>query len=84
MKVCRLPVAVVAIAYMWKQNTKLLIDSGLSGKTITQSLDTIGTKGNDLDGILVTHDHNDHVCGVGYYLENMIFQFMLTLLLGKK
>ncbi|HHT50083.1 MAG TPA: MBL fold metallo-hydrolase [Eubacteriaceae bacterium] len=51
--------------YVETKNTKLLIDSGLSGKTITQSLDTIGTKGNDLDGILVTHDHNDHVCGVG-------------------
>jgi len=51
--------------YVETKKTKLLIDSGLSGKTITQSLDTIGTKGNDLDGILVTHDHNDHVCGVG-------------------
>lgn len=51
--------------YVESQGTKLLIDSGLSGKTVTKALDTIGAIGNEIDGILVTHDHSDHIKGVG-------------------
>lgn len=51
--------------YVETRDSKLLIDSGLSGKTVSQGLEIIGAKGESLDGILVTHDHSDHVSGVG-------------------
>lgn len=44
---------------------RLLIDAGLSGIEIERRLATIGLAGEDLHGILVTHEHHDHVGGVG-------------------
>ncbi len=44
---------------------RLLIDAGLSGKEIERRLAAIGLRGEDLHGILVTHEHHDHVGGIG-------------------
>ncbi len=44
---------------------RLLIDAGLSGKETVRRLATIGLTGEDLHGILVTHEHHDHVGGIG-------------------
>ena len=43
----------------------LLIDAGLSGKAIEGALHTIGAEARDLKAILVTHEHVDHVKGIG-------------------
>jgi len=45
--------------------TRLLIDAGLSGKAIEGRLAAIGVDPASLSGILVTHEHHDHICGVG-------------------
>ncbi len=45
--------------------TRLLIDAGLSGKAIEARLAAIGVDPATLAAILVTHEHQDHVCGVG-------------------
>ena len=45
--------------------TRLLIDAGKSGKMIAEALDMIGGDPKTLDGILVTHEHSDHIAGVG-------------------
>ncbi len=44
---------------------RLLIDAGLSGVETARRLSTIGLTGDDLDAILVTHEHHDHVGGIG-------------------
>lgn len=46
------------------QNTKLLIDAGVSCKKIETALSNIDIDPNSIDGILVTHEHTDHVQGL--------------------
>ena len=45
-------------------NTKILIDAGESAKKIESALSEIGVDINDIDAILVTHEHSDHVKGL--------------------
>lgn len=45
--------------------SRILVDAGLSGREIERRLQGIGVAGDDLDAILVTHEHHDHVGGVG-------------------
>lgn len=47
------------------KNTNILIDAGLSGKRITDSLKDIDIDASKIKGIFVTHEHSDHVKGVG-------------------
>ena len=45
-------------------DTLLLIDAGISCRRITQSLAALDLTLDDLDGILITHEHIDHVRGL--------------------
>lgn len=47
------------------ENAKLLVDAGVSCKKIESALDDIGVSPNDLNGILITHEHIDHVNSLG-------------------
>ena len=47
------------------QNTKLLVDAGVSCKKIENSLQDIKVDPSSIDGILITHEHTDHVQGLG-------------------
>ena len=51
--------------YVESDNTKLLIDAGVSLKKIEKGLDTINVSPSSLDGILVTHEHSDHIQSLG-------------------
>lgn len=51
--------------YVGNQNTKLLVDAGISGKRIEHGLYGVDVDPGSLDGILVTHEHIDHVGGLG-------------------
>lgn len=51
--------------YTGTDNTHILVDVGLSGKKIEEGLNSIGLKGEDLSGILITHEHADHIAGLG-------------------
>ena len=51
--------------YVGSNSTHLLIDAGISMKKIEEGLKEIGVKGEDLNGILVTHEHVDHISGLG-------------------
>ncbi len=51
--------------YIGSESTHILVDAGISGKRIEQGLNEAGLTGRDLAGILVTHEHNDHIRGLG-------------------
>ncbi len=42
----------------------ILIDAGLSVRELTRRLAEIGEKPEDLDAVVVTHEHSDHVSGL--------------------
>ncbi len=56
-------------AYLEAGETRLLIDAGFSGRQIRQRLATLGRVPETLSGILVTHEHSDHICGLAVIAE---------------
>lgn len=46
-------------------NTHVLIDAGVSGKRIENGLNACDLKTSEMQGILVTHEHIDHIAGLG-------------------
>jgi len=55
--------------FVGHERTRLLIDAGVCLKTLEQSLQEIGESAGQLDGVLITHEHTDHVSGVGPLLR---------------
>lgn len=53
--------------YVATDKQRLLIDCGLSGRKIEALLGKIECDPTSLDGILVTHEHNDHIKGLGVF-----------------
>lgn len=53
--------------YVETENQRLLVDCGLSGKKMEGLFDKIGCRPDRLDGILVTHEHSDHIKGLGVF-----------------
>lgn len=51
--------------YVGSDNTHILVDAGISGKRIESGLSSIGLKADELSGILITHEHADHIQGLG-------------------
>lgn len=51
--------------YVGTEEGHILIDAGISGKRIEAGLNSIGLKTAEMQGILVTHEHIDHVAGLG-------------------
>lgn len=50
--------------YLGTKNTKILIDAGLSAKTIKAKLEEINVALEDIDAILISHEHTDHIQGL--------------------
>lgn len=50
--------------FLGTKNTKILIDAGLSAKAITAKLAEISVDIADIDAIIITHEHTDHIQGL--------------------
>ncbi|MDL2268567.1 MBL fold metallo-hydrolase [Desulfosarcina sp. OttesenSCG-928-A07] len=68
---CPLQVCVLAsgsrgnATYVSDGTTAVLIDAGLSGVEIQRRMAANGLSPNNLDAIIVSHEHTDHISGVG-------------------
>ena len=51
------------------ENTKLLIDAGVSSKKIETALTNLNIAPSSINGILITHEHSDHVQGLGTFAK---------------
>lgn len=50
--------------FLGTPETKILIDAGLSGKATLQKLSEIHVDISEIDAILITHEHTDHIQGL--------------------
>ncbi len=66
MKVCSIRSGSKGNAILvWTEKTKLMIDCGISGKAAETGILELGLQPEEIDGILVTHEHRDHTGGIG-------------------
>ena len=51
--------------YVGNENTHFLVDVGVSAKKLEKALAEIDLTVNDMAGIFITHEHSDHISGLG-------------------
>lgn len=56
-------------ALLSRGETHLLIDMGISCRRICQSLAALGLNPESLSGVLITHEHTDHIGGLATYIK---------------
>ena len=55
--------------FMGSERYHILIDAGISLRRIEAGLAKLGLSGADIDAVLITHEHSDHVSGLGPLLK---------------
>lgn len=48
---------------------KILVDAGISCRRIERGLQALGMKPGDLDAVLLTHEHSDHIKGLDVFIR---------------
>jgi len=59
-------------------DTILLVDAGFSARDLARRLETVGFDPDSVVGILITHDHRDHTCGMGVFARRHGTKIHLT------
>lgn len=62
--------------YIGTDRTKLLIDAGISAKSLQKRLEEIQVDIKEIDAILVTHEHTDHILG----LKTLAYKMQIPIL----
>lgn len=55
------------LTYIESDNKKILLDMGWSCQETSKRLDLIGVKPYEIDAIIVSHEHSDHIKGVDIF-----------------
>ena len=56
----------------------VLFDVGVSGKKLFHQLENLGISPSDISAIVVSHEHFDHICGVGVALRKLKIPLFIT------
>jgi phosphoribosyl 1,2-cyclic phosphodiesterase len=64
--------------------TRLLIDAGLSARQLRNRLDSIGIEAESINALLITHEHGDHVRGLGPLVRQLGLPVYLQTDLARK
>ena len=56
----------------------LLIDMGISGRKLKTKLNELGIDVNDVNHVLVTHAHSDHIAGLDFFKDEQIYATHFT------
>lgn len=59
-------------------NTRVLIDAGFGPREMSRRLARLNLAGEDVDAVLVTHEHSDHVGGVFACAQRFAWTVLLT------
>ena len=58
-------------AYVETDETRVLVDAGLSPRQTRVRLASIGRAPENLNAILITHEHSDHITGLAGLAEKL-------------
>ena len=50
--------------YVGSEQTHILVDAGISNRRIEQGLNSLDLKADDIQALVLTHEHSDHVKGL--------------------
>src|SRR5260370_8648060 len=62
------------------EHCKILVDGGLSARQLVLRLAQCGVAPDQLDGVLLSHEHGDHVCGLEVLCRKFHVPFYCTAL----
>ena len=55
--------------FVKNNDTRILIDAGVSTKKITTALSKIGESPDKIDAVLISHEHKDHIQGIKVFFK---------------
>ncbi len=64
--------------YIGTQKRNILVDAGITCKALSENLAGIGLGIGDIDGVFITHEHSDHIGGLGVILRRYELPVYLT------
>lgn len=64
--------------------THILLDAGISCKRMVCSLAVLGLTMADIDAILITHEHSDHICGLATLVKHHQVPIYATAATGRQ
>ena len=69
--------------YIESDNTKILIDIGNTSKYVKEKLEDFGVKPEEIDAILITHTHIDHIKGLKVFIKKYNVPIYITDIMHK-